>query len=631
MILDKSQFLKKLIYIISFAMAIFQLYASTVRTITPTLLQNMHIAFAYVIIFLTAIQKASDTTIGRISKIIHLVLLAAAVAATAYIHINYENLILNVGMAEPVDIFIGFILIIVTLEATRSSFGLPIPLLTVICIIYMFAGPYLPGILYHGGFSFNRVVSTLTISFSGMYGSLLGVSATFVALFMLFGGLLGKSGAGKFFMDLAMGIGGRTKAGPALAAVISSGLMGSINGSAVANVATTGVFTIPLMKERGYEPHFAGAVEATASTGGMLLPPVMGVGAFIMAELTGIPYARICAGALIPALLYYLLCGTSVVLHSNRLNLKQFDNSELPSIRQTLKHGFYYLFPIIAIVWCMCLGYSVSKSALAGIKILFLIFVLKILFDSPRKLLNPKSWKAVSDGLVDGIKSLVGVAATLACVGLMVNCIVSTGLAHRLVIIVLNLGHNNKIASLFITMLIALVFGMGVPTTASYILLATMAAPALVQAGLPLLGVHLFCYYFTIIGAVTPPVGNASIVASRLAGADYNKTCICAVKLALSGFILPFIFVLKPAMLMDGSLFEILEVTLTTAFGLIALSALLERWLLVRNSLTDDFLLAAVAVILIYPSPLWCSVMALVLFYLVLYNQKKRKPAASCR
>ena len=279
----------------------------------------------------------------------------------------------------------------------------------------------------------------------------------------------------------------------------------------------------------------------------------------------------------------------------------------------------------------MCLGYSVSKSALAGIKILFLIFVLKILFDSPRKLLNPKSWKAVSDGLVDGIKSLVGVAATLACVGLMVNCIVSTGLAHRLVIIVLNLGHNNKIASLFITMLIALVFGMGVPTTASYILLATMAAPALVQAGLPLLGVHLFCYYFTIIGAVTPPVGNASIVASRLAGADYNKPCICAVKLALSGFILPFIFVLKPAMLMDGSLFEILEVTLTTAFGLIALSALLERWLLVRNSLTDDFLLAAVAVILIYPSPLWCSVMALVLFYLVLYNQKKRKPAVSCR
>lgn len=607
-------------------MAFFQLYSSTVRTITPTLLQNMHIAFAYAIIFLSAIEKASDSASGKITKIFYGALLILALGATAYIHIYYDDLIFNVGMAEPRDILVGIVLILVTLEATRSSFGMAIPLLTIICIIYMFIGPRLPGIFYHGGFSLRRVVSTLTISFGGMYGSLLSASASFIALFMLFGGLLGKSGASQFFMDMAMGIGGKTKAGPALAAVISSGLMGSINGSAVANVVTTGVFTIPMMKDRGYEPHFAGAVEATASTGGMLLPPVMGVGAFIMAELTGISYAKICAAAATPAILYYILCGASVIFHSSRLNLKQMSVEELPSVRKTFKHGFYYLLPIIVIIWYMSIGYSVSKSALAGIKIQFAIFFFKLLLTTPKRLLTAEAWKNIGDGLVDGVKSIVGVAATLACVGIMVDCIVCTGLAHRLVIIVLALGRSEPVYSLVITMVIALVFGMGVPTTASYILLATMAAPALVEAGLPLLGVHLFCYYFTVIGAVTPPVGNAAIVASRMAGANYNKTCFSAVKLALSGFVLPFIFVLRPAMLMQGSLFEILEVSLTAAVGLVALSAFFECWLLVKATVIEEILLLIAAVLLVYPSPLWISGAALLIFAFVIFSQKKRAP-----
>ena len=621
---SKNNFLRCLIYALSLSMAFFQLYSSTVRTITPTLLQNAHIAFAYTIIFLTAIEKSSCRTTGKIAKLVYAVLLVMALAATAYIHVNYDDLIMNVGMAEPRDILVGIVLIIVTLEATRSSFGLAIPLLTVICVAYMFAGPYLPGILYHGGFSLRRVVSTLTISFGGMYGSLLNVSATFIALFMLFGGLLGKSGASQFFMDMAMGIGGKTKAGPALAAVISSGLMGSINGSAVANVATTGVFTIPMMKERGYEPHFAGAVEATASTGGMLLPPVMGVGAFIMAELTGISYAKICAAAAAPALLFYLLCASTVILHSNKLDLKQMDASQLPSVWKTFRNGCYYLLPIIVIIWYMCAGYSVTKSALAGIKIQFAIFVVKTLLTAPKKFFSLAAWKDISDGLVDGIKSVVGVAATLACVGIMVDCIVCTGLAHRLVIIVLALGRSDPLLSLVITMIIALIFGMGVPTSASYILLATMAAPALVESGLPLLAVHLFCYYFTIIGAVTPPVGNAAIVASRMADGDYNKTCFTAVKLALSGFLLPFIFVMRPAMLMQGTLFEILEVCLTAALGLVALSAFFERWLVVKTSWLEQILLLAISAALVFPSPLWVSAVGIAAFAFVFFNQKKR-------
>jgi TRAP transporter 4TM/12TM fusion protein len=616
-----------LIYGVALAMAFFQLYSSAVRTITPILLQNIHIAFAYSLIFLTAIYKAARSSHPLIKRVIYATLLVISLVATTYIHLNYDNLIMNVGMAGPVDILIGILLVIVTLESTRSSFGLPIVILTLVCIAYMFAGPHLPGILYHGGFSLRRVVSTLTISFGGMYGSLLGVSATFLALFMLFGGILGKSGAGEFFMDLAMGIGGKTKAGPALAAVISSGLMGSINGSAVANVATTGTFTIPMMKDRGYEPEFAGAVEATASTGGMLLPPVMGVGAFIMAELTGISYGRICVAALIPALLYYLLCGAAVIFHSNKLNLKKMNAADIPSVGRTFKKGFYYLIPIVVIVYYMSQGYSVTKSAIAGITTQIAIIILKAFIGAPSNLLRLKCWKPLLDGLVDGIQSVIGVAVTLACVGMMVDCIVSTGLAHRLVIMVLTIGKNDPLMSLIITMLIALFFGMGVPTTASYILLATMAAPALVEAGLPLLPVHLFCYYFTIIGSVTPPVGNAAIVASRMAGANYNKTCYYAVLLALSGFLLPFLFVFRPELLMQGDILAILDVTLTCTLGLLALAAFFERWLLISTTLPEQIVLFAAASMLIYPSPLWLSAIGVALVCMVIVFQRKKRSA----
>jgi TRAP transporter 4TM/12TM fusion protein len=621
---EKTSRLGILIYVLAVVMALFQLYSSAVRTITPILLQNIHIAFAYTLIFLTAIDKAGKRPHPFLVRTIYSTLLVMALGATTYIHFNYDSLIMNVGIAEPTDIFIGILLVIVTLESTRSSFGLPIAVLTVVCIAYMFGGPYFPGILYHGGFSLRRVVSTLTISFGGMYGSLLGVSATFLALFMLFGGILGKSGAGEFFMDLAMGIGGRTKAGPALAAVISSALMGSINGSAVANVATTGTFTIPMMKERGYEPEFAGAVEATASTGGMILPPIMGVGAFIMADLTGISYGRICMAALIPALLYYLLCGAAVIFHSNKLNLKKADVSNIPSVGKTFANGFYYLIPVVVIICYMSWGYSVTKSAIAGISTQIAIIILKTLITHPSNLFCFEGWRPLFDGLVDGVHSVVGVAVTLACVGMMVDCIVATGLAHRLVILVLTLGQNNPLASLLITMLIALFFGMGVPTTASYILLATMAVPALIQAGLPKLPVHLFCYYFTIIGNVTPPVGNAAIVASRMAGANYNKTCYYAILLSLSGFLLPFLFVFRPELLLQGNILSILDVTLTCTLGLLALGAFFERWFLVHTTSLEQIMLFAAAVMLIYPAPLWLSAIGIVILGSVTASQRKK-------
>jgi TRAP transporter 4TM/12TM fusion protein len=612
--------LRKAIFIICLFMGIFQIITSTFRFLSPIPLQNIHIMIAYVIIFLLAMEKNNKTS----SSIVYTIFILLTLVATIYIHINYENIVQNVGQFSFADYTIGLLLILITLEATRSSFGIAIPLLTIIFLIYMFVGPYLPGILYHGGFSLKRVISTATISFGGMYGTLLNVSATFLALFMIFGGMLGYTGASEFFMNLALAVGGKMRSGPAMAAVISSGLMGSINGSAVANVATTGVFTIPMMKERGYEPHFAGAVEAAASTGGMILPPVMGVGAFVMAELTGISYAKIAGAALIPALLYYLLIGATIVLHSKKLNLKIEQNSNLPPVWKTLKNGFFHFIPIAAIIYCMVKGYSVTKAGLMGIWTEVIIFVAITILKNPKEAFRKERWLPVLEGVVDGMKGLTGIAATLACVGIMVDCIVSSGLAHRLVGIVLSLGGRSQFLSLFITMIIALIFGMGVPTTASYIILSTMAAPALIQAGLPLLSVHLFVYYFTIIGAITPPVGNACIVASKMASANYNKTCFEAIKLSASAFILPFIFVFRPELLAQGSFLEIVEVAFTATIGLIVLSMTFERIMLVETNIFEQILLIGIGLILIYPAPLWLSIIAIIILAGIYLIQKKR-------
>lgn len=617
----KSNKLKNLIFLVAVFMGAFQLYTSLFRSMAPIKLQNIHLLFAYLLTFLYALDKTIDKNRCKSVKLLAIAMIVLSVVGTLYIHFNFDDLVSRVGKPIMWDLIVGLILILVTIEATRINFGIAIPILTVTSILYMFVGPYLPGILYHGGFSLKRVIAFLTVNLGGMYGTLLNVSATFVALFMIFGGILGASGGSKFFMDLAMAIGGKFRAGPALAAVISSALMGSINGSAVANVATTGVFTIPMMKDRGYKPYFAAAVEAVASTGGMYLPPVMGVGAFVMSEITGIPYIKIAAAALIPALLYYLLIAVTIVLRSQKMDIQLMDESSIPSLKGTLKEGFYYLIPIAAIVYCMAVGFSVTKAALHGIGLLTIIYVLKIAFSDAKLLLQWKGWKPMFEGIVDGINSTIGVAATMACVGLMVYCIVSSGLANRLVGVVLSVGKDQPFFSLLITMLITLFFGMGIPTTASYIILSIMAAPALVDAGFPLLSVHMFIYYFTIIGNITPPVGSAAIVASRLANADYNKTCWYSIKLAFSAFVLPFIFVFRPELMGQGETGAILNVVVTATIGMVIFAMFSEGFALVKTNLLQRVLLLIASILLILPLDMVASLIGIVLVIIILMTQ----------
>jgi len=383
-----------------------------------------------------------------------------------------------------------------------------------------------------------------------------------------------------------------------------------------------------MMKDRGYEPEFAGAVEAVASTGGMILPPVMGVGAFIMADITGITYSRICLYALVPALCYYLLCAVTIILHSEKLDLTIVADEHIKPLGRAFKDGFYYLFPIAAIIWAMVKGYSVTRAAIIGISVQLTIIIVKAIVinrGDPKKLFRYEPWAPIIDGCVDGIKSLIGVSATMACIGMMVECLVNSGLTNRLMAVIIKLGANQQFLSLLIVMIVALILGMGVPTSASYILLATMAAPSLVKVGFSLISVHLFIYYFAIIGAITPPVGNAAIVASKMAKGNYNRTCLHAVKMSAAAFILPFLFVFRNEMLLVGSFLGCLEVIGTCTIGLCILSSVFEKYLLISSSLVEEILLFAAAIALIYPSPIWVSAIALVLTAAVLTMQKKRK------
>lgn len=586
------------IMVLSVAMALFHIVNAQAFLFAPFPTQNIHLFFAFVLIF----ARMAAARHKRAGLALYMSLVLLAVVATGYIQLQMDELQLTAGVLRWRDTVIGLLLILLALEASRTVFGLAVPILTVAAILYMMFGPLMPGILYHGGFTFQRTIASLTTTFTGIYGGLLNVSATFIVMFMIFGGLLNATGAGQFFMDIALCVGRRFRAGPAIASVVSSGLMGSINGSAVANVATTGVITIPLMKRSGFRPEFAASVEASASTGGMILPPIMGVSAFVMAELTGIPYAQIALGALIPALLYYLLIFVSVLLRANRTGIHAQGQGDHEPMRSILRRGWYNAIPLGAVIYCLFSGYSPTQAGLYGIYAVLLVYLAsRIVTEGPNSLAGAAFWRRIRDGLVEGASNAIVVAAILAAVGVMVQAIVATGLAHRFVFQLL-LTADTTWAVLFMTLGAALFFGMGVPTTASYILLASLLAPALVKYDVPLLAAHLFIYYYTVIGNLTPPVGSAAIVAARLANAKFLGTCFTALRLSFVALVIPFMFAFNPELLWQGDPVAILKIAVSSAVGLIALAAAWEGYFIGPTSIPERAGLLVGGALLLVPS-----------------------------
>lgn len=546
-----------------------------------------------------------------------------------YIFVFVEQIANKGTNVLPIDIIFGTIAILLTLEVTRRVVGPELPIVAIIFLLYAKFGPYMPGILAHRGFGIERIVSHMYLALEGIMGIPLGVSATFVFMFILFGAFLDKTGVGKFFIDLAFSMTGHTKSGPAMTAVVASGLMGSISGSSVANTVTTGAFTIPLMKKTGYKPYFAGAVEATASTGGQIMPPVMGAAAFIMADFTGFSYLNIVAAAAIPALLYYFAVGTMVHLEASKLGLKGIPRDQLPSFKKTILSEGYLLLPVAWIVFMLVMQYTPTFAAFSAIIMSAIIAFLASVIKKNKSF----GLMSVVGAFEAGAKNALGVACACACAGMIVGVVTLTGLGLSVAELIVTLAGGKVLLTLVFTMIASIILGMGLPTTAKYIVLATMAVPALTKLGINTMSAHLFILYFGVVADITPPVALAAYAGAGIAGANSMKTGVQAFKLALAAFIVPYIFAIDPSLILIkeivGTTVTFLPITsaipmiISAIIGILCLAGAVENYLFTHCKIYERILLAIASLTLLSPG-LKSDLVGLAALGIVFFLQKAR-------
>lgn len=616
--MEYTGFMAKVVAAIAIAFSVFQLYTATFGVLDAQLQRGVHLGFGMALVFLLYPSRKSWSR-HKIHPL-DLVLAVLGAAAPAYIILEYQHLVLRAGLVSDTDLAVGLIGIFLVIEATRRVVGLPMVCVVLAFLFYAFAGPYMPGVLAHRGLTVSQLVSHLYFTTEGIFGIPLGVSSTFIFLFILFGAYLESTGLGKFFIDLANAIAGWASGGPAKVAVLSSGLMGTVSGSSVANVVGTGSLTIPMMKKLGYHKDFAGAVEAAASTGGQLMPPVMGAAAFLMAEFVGVPYIDVVKAAVVPALLYFAGVWLGVHFEAKRKDLKGIPRSQLPKIGRLLRERGHLALPLVIIVYLLVSGYTPMRAALVAI-------VLAIVCSALRKSTRMKPIEIVR-GLENGARNVLGVLVACAAAGIIIGVVTKTGVGLKLASGLLDLSGGLLLPTMFFTMITAIVLGMGVPTTANYVITSTIAAPALVQMGVPVLAAHMFVFYFGIIADVTPPVALAAYAGSGISGGNPLKTGINASKLAIAAFIIPYMFVLSPVILMiEGSALDLLLSTITALIGMVALSSSLIGFLADHCRLPERLLLAVGGLLMIKPGLLTDAV-GIILFGLVLFLQLRRRRAA---
>ncbi len=510
--------------------------------------------------------------------------------------LEYDRLVSRAIYVDPlnvIDIIIAVLLLVCTFEATRRTVGLPLVIVAAVALIYALFGNLIPGSFGHTGYSFSWIMEHLSLTTEGIFGIPVGASATFVFLFVLFGNFLQSSGAGQFFIDLAYAAAGRTRGGPAKMAVLSSALMGTVSGTAVGNVVTTGSYTIPLMKRVGYPPYFAGAVESAASTGGQIMPPIMGAAAFILAEFLGVPYLKVAAAAAIPAVLYFLSVGFMVDFEAQKRGLKGLPASELPSVAKILKKDGHLSLPLVVIVVMLVGGFTPYMAGFASI-----ISVVAVSFLRVHTRLNIRS---TLTALNIGAQGAIVIAVTCAVAGIVIGCASLTGVAVKFAALILNLAGGKLYLALPLIMIASLLLGMGLPTTAAYVMVAALAVPALVEMGVIPMAAHLFAFYFACISAITPPVAIAAYAGAGLAGAPAMRTGWESVRLAAAGFIVPYMFVYGPQLLLIGEWWRIIIASGTAFIGCYALAAAITGWLKRPTLLWERVLLIIAALILIAP------------------------------
>ncbi|MBE1556918.1 TRAP transporter permease [Sporosarcina limicola] len=605
---DVSGIIKKIVFVGLLSFSLFQLYTGIFGQFTAFIQRSIHLGFALSLIFILFPAKKRVGEKRNKVPFYDIILSLLSIGVGLYWPLNIHELVFRVGRVSDLDMVVGVIAILLTLEAARRAVGIPITIISGIFLMYAFFGPYFPGFLGHRGQDLESVVQLMFFTTDGILGTPLSVSATFIFVFLLFGAFLVKTGVGNYFNDLAVVLAGRLVGGPAKVAIFSSALQGTISGSSVANVVTSGSYTIPMMKKLGYKKEFAGGVEAAASTGGQLMPPIMGAAAFLMVEfIGGVTYWQIAKAAAIPALLYFTGIWIMTHFEAKRVGLKGMTKDQLPDRKAVLKK-IYLLLPILGIIVFLLIGIPTMQAALWGIVLTIVVSS----FDKATRL----GFKDMIDALVDGARTALAVAAATACAGIIVGVVVKTGLGLGLATGLISASGGNIFLTLFFTMLAAIVLGMGSPTTANYVITSTIAAPAIItllmldnpDATVPIvvaISAHLFVFYFGIIADITPPVALAAFAAAGVSGGDPIKTGVVAAKLAIAAFIIPYMFVFNPAMLMIGaSIPEIIWVVFTAIIGMTAIGAGMIGYWYRKCNWIERILTVGTGLLLIYPETL---------------------------
>ena len=561
--------LKKVSLILAICFVAFHLYTAAFGTMPGIAQKSIHLGFLLVIFYINAMVDSEK----RWEQIFLGIMALFALGGCAYITILDENLQLRAGIVYASDILFAILLIIAIFEACRRKMGNPLVIITLVFVAYAFLGKYIPGFLNQPGMTLKKFTSLVYLTTDGIFGSPLYASASYVVLFVLLGAIMSVSGIGDYMTNLATSLFGHMRGGPAKVAVVASGFFGSISGSPTANVIGTGTFTIPMMKKNGFEPEFAAAVEA-ASTGGAIMPPIMGSTAFIMAEMLGIPYTAVAKAALIPAILYFLAVLFGVDIYAAKHGLKGIPRSQLPKVRSMLKQ-IYMLAPLIFLIFCM----AVFNMTIVRSGLLTIIVTLVLVEINPKTRMTKEQWLQIP---VQTVKSAVSVGIACAMAGIISGVIMGSGLGYRISSILTSVAGTSMLLLLVLTMVVSLIMGMGVPTTAAYLVLASLVAPTMIQLGIPPLAAHMFIFYFGCISSITPPVALAAYAGAGLAGCDPNKTGYKAFRLAFCSFLMPYLFVYNPVLLMEGGVLDILWSLVTALIGAYLLASGFEgfffRW-----------------------------------------------------
>ena len=605
----------KLIRYSAVVLALFHLYTAGFGSLSIVKQRSMHLGLVLFLIFLcfpTSKKRSSRLKMSVDSAILAFV----GLALNLYVFFRFDLVAMNSGILNQVDLVVGALLILVVLEASRRASGWALPILMTIALLYCYFGEYFPSFFKHSGMSLYRIIQYMVWSTEGIYGLVLGVSSTYLFLFILLGSILDKTGLAAVINDIALSVAGTTRGGPAKVSIIASACMGTISGSAVANVATTGTFTIPMMKKLGYSPTFAASVEAVASTGGMIMPPIMGASAMIMAEFLGLPYVRIMQAALIPALLYYFALWMVVDFEARRLNLPTLKRGDAESFFSVLKKRGYMLLPIVLLVALMVSGRTPLFSS-------FWAIIAALVLTSLRKETRLTPTKSL-DALEEAGKLAIPVASSCAAVGIMVAMTGATGLGMVLGDGLIAIAQGNFYLTLVFTMITCIILGMGLPTSACYIVVSTIAAPALLRFGISGLPVHMFAFYFGILSVLTPPVCTASLTAAGISGAPPTKVGYKAFSMAAAGFIVPYIFMLSPQLLMvDCTLLDLVTKVPTALLGTASLAMAVVGYVKARFTVVERFAALAAGILLMDGGTI-TDVIGIVLLVVILFINVKR-------